>query len=454
MVLDKVLQRFVEQSPITVMARLTLQKALEPEWLDELFEEHRQGQYRRELLFSSVVEIMSLVAVGQRPSLHAAAQAMQESLPVSITALYDKVNRTEPALVRALVSVSAERLRPLRPPTPTVAGRRLRILDGNHLPASDKRLKPLRGFRGAALPGQSLVVYDPHEDQIVDLVPCEDAHAQERSLMGPILESAGRDQLWIADRNFCTRKILCGLHEAGSGFIVREHGANPNPAEVGPLRKVGSTDSGIVYEQAVSIEPDDGETLELRRIEIRLRKPTEDGDTVIRLLSNVPATELPACEVAALYRRRWRIESMFQRLESVLNSEITSLGHPRAALLAFGVAALAYNVLAVIGAIVTHQHQLDATKLELSMYFIAMEVKAHYAGMMIAIAPDIWEPFDAMTCSQLGKTLALIASHVNPRTLRKHPRAATPKAAKGTVALRVASRHVSTSRVLRSGRVD
>jgi hypothetical protein len=242
-------------------------------------------------------------------------------------------------------------------------------------------------------------VYDPHEEQIVDLLPCEDGHAQERFLMEPILESARSDHLWIADRNFCTRKILCGLHERGSGFIVREHGANPNPDEMEPLRKAGSADSGIVYErsadtgivyeQMVSIKRDEGEVLKLRRIEVRLKKPTEDGDTVIRLLSNLPATELPACEVAALYRRRWRIEAMFQRLESVLNSEIASLGHPRAALLAFGVAALAYNVLAVIAAAVNRQHQLDATKLDLSMYFIAMEIKAHYAGMMIAIAPDI-----------------------------------------------------------------
>jgi IS4 transposase len=42
-----------------------------------------------------------------------------------------------------------------------------------------------------------------------------------------------------------------------------------------------------------------------------------------------------------LYRRRWRIEGMFQRLESVLHSEIASLGHPRAALLGFAVSLLA-----------------------------------------------------------------------------------------------------------------
>ena len=38
MVMDAVVKRCVEQSPVTVMARLALQRALEPEWLDELFE--------------------------------------------------------------------------------------------------------------------------------------------------------------------------------------------------------------------------------------------------------------------------------------------------------------------------------------------------------------------------------------------------------------------------------
>jgi len=47
------------------------------------------------------VELMTLVSLGLRPSLHAAARTM-ETLPVSLAALYDKVNRTEPAILRAL----------------------------------------------------------------------------------------------------------------------------------------------------------------------------------------------------------------------------------------------------------------------------------------------------------------------------------------------------------------
>ncbi|MDY7229994.1 transposase [Hyalangium rubrum] len=66
-------------------------------------------------------------------------------------------------------------------------------------------------------------------------------------------------------------------------------------------------------------------------------------ETVIRLLTNAPAERLGAQQVARLYRHRWSIEGMFGRLESVLHSEVRTLGHPRAALLALGVAVMACN---------------------------------------------------------------------------------------------------------------
>jgi|GEM_PF-2163779 len=63
----------------------------------------------------------------------------------------------------------------------------------------------------------------------------------------------------------------------------------------------------------------------------------------LSLWSNLPAT-IDARQIADLYRRRWHIEGMFQRLESVLQSELRSLGHPRAALLGFAVAVLKRSV--------------------------------------------------------------------------------------------------------------
>ena|GEM_PF-2885977 len=49
------------------MARVPMQRALSPAWLDGLFEQHRQRQYTRERLFSTAVDLMALVALGLRP---------------------------------------------------------------------------------------------------------------------------------------------------------------------------------------------------------------------------------------------------------------------------------------------------------------------------------------------------------------------------------------------------
>ena len=84
------------------MARTALEHALSPDWIDAVFEAERQRQYSRELMFSTVVELMTLVSLGLRPSLHAAARQM-DNLPVSLASLYDKVNHTEPGILQALV---------------------------------------------------------------------------------------------------------------------------------------------------------------------------------------------------------------------------------------------------------------------------------------------------------------------------------------------------------------
>ncbi len=63
-----------------------------------VFETHRRRQYSREMLFSTLVELTTLVSLGLRPSLHAAARQMP-LLPVSLASLYDKVNHTEPGVL-------------------------------------------------------------------------------------------------------------------------------------------------------------------------------------------------------------------------------------------------------------------------------------------------------------------------------------------------------------------
>jgi hypothetical protein len=144
---------------------------------------------------------------------------------------------------------------------------------------------------------------------------------------------------------------------------------------------------------------------------------------------------------------------MFQRLESVLQSEIPTLGQPRAALLAFGVAILAYNVMALISRAITIRHQLDTSKIEISPYFLATEIKATYRGMIMAIDAPAWQRYDQFSARQLAQTLLRIAAHANPAALRSHPRGPKARAKRAYVSRGEAQRHIATARVLKDGKI-
>jgi len=437
------------------MARLVLDQALPADWIDEVFEQNRRRQYPRELLFSSVVELMTLVTLGLRPSLHAAARKMADRLPVSLAALYAKVKRTEPALLRALVRGSAQRLAPVAAGLevlPSLAGWQLRIIDGNHLPASDKRLSALRGLRGAALPGHTVVVYDPDSALVCDIVSCEDAYQSERVAAAELIEQAQPGQAWIGDRNFCTHTLLSGLEARGACFIVREHAAHPKLQACGPWSKAVSIQTGRVREQSIALAlstPEQVSSPTWRRIEIELEAATESGETTIALWSNLPA-QIEAATVAQLYRKRWRIEGMFGRLESVLHSEIKTLGHPRAALLGFAIAVLAYNVLSLLKAVTEQAHRATHPDLDVSTYHLTVEIASTYESMLVILpAEDLPRAGDGP--SRLVQRLLSLAGRLNPKQLATSKRGPKTRQARASyVSASIASSHVATGRVIKA----
>ncbi|MBF5046660.1 transposase [Simulacricoccus sp. 17bor-14] len=402
--------------------------------------------------------------MGLRPSLHAALQ--RAPVGVSVQAFYKKAAHSEPGVLRALVQGSHARLSPLRAevdalrpggaPARVCPGYRVRVVDSNDLPASDKRLKALRGFAGAALPGQSLVVYAPDEDLVLDVLPWADAHDQETGLLHLLLQTLQPDELWLADRAFSSRPILRAFAARGAHCLIREQSTRPVPQEQGPLRRVGAVETGEVYEQPVCI-PDasqPGGLLHLRRIEVRLHTPTEDGDTCLRLLTNVPARRKRATTLARLYRKRWTVEALFGRLEAALHSELRGLGQPKAALLAFCTALLSYNVLSVLMAAVRAAHADVVKQQPLSSFYVAAELREYYGGLKAAVLPEVWQPYAAQSPETLAATLVDMARRVNPAHLQKHPRPPKPKRKKRRVPHAQYLRQVATSRVLAAGTVD
>jgi IS4 transposase len=421
----------------------------------QLFDDVARKQFTHKLLFSTVVDLMSVVVCRIRPSIHAAFQARAETVGATIDAVYDKLDGTETAVSAALVQAVAARLAPIIDAmgggrAEWLPGYRARILDGNHLPGSDHRLKELRTIRAGALPGQALVVLDPRLMLATDVVLCEDGHAQERSLLDQVLALVAARDLWIADRNFCTTDFLFGVARRDGSFVIRQHASALHWEFVGKRRPCGRIETGKVYEQTIRATGDAGEVLFLRRITVLLDRPTRDGDTELHLLTNVPAKDARAKVIADLYRRRWTIETAFQELEAVLHSEINTLGYPKAALFAFCVALVAYDVLSTLKAALRSVHGEERVAEEVSGYYVADEIQMTHRGMMIAIPEDEWAVFHGLTAVELADVLVRLARSVSLPKLRKHPRG--PKKPKPKKQSGAKIKHVATAKILEARR--
>jgi len=448
---SKIFQRFMDKSPVPVMVQVLLERVLCPEKLNSIFEREAVEQYSRTLLFSTVFELMNLVVFKTFPSVNAAYKEEGEQVGVSITSFYNKLNGisidTSAALVRETAKEKVEIIDALAGARePLLPGYRVKMLDGNCIEATEHRLDVLRKTKAGALPGKSLVVYDPMLEMAVDVFPCEDGHAQERSLLWKILPTVEKLDVWVMDRNFCVRSFLLGIDDQDGYFICREHKGLKWEAS-GLEKEVGKTETGTLYEQWITIVDDKDKIRKYRRIRLKLKTETRDGEKEISILTNLAKTNVSAKLIAEIYRKRWCIETMFQELEAHLHSEVNTLGYPKAALFSFCVALVAYNVLAVVKAALRAQHGEEIIEEELSGYYLAGNIARTYDGMMIALPGDEWTVFHTMSILKLAEILLQLAANVNLSKFKKSGRG--PKKPPRERKKYSNHPHVSTARLLR-----
>ena len=454
--LGKVFARFMEKSPIAVMVRGTLERVLGADQLDAWFARTAQKQYTRTLLFSTVYALLSHVVFRIKPSVRAAYRDHEDEVGASLISVYNKLNGVETHTSAALVRYSATVLTPLIEQldgarAPWLPGYRVKIIDGNCLEASERRLHALREGQAGPLPGKSLVVYAPTQGLVRDVFLCEDGHAQERSLCGAVLQTVHAGDLWIADRNVCTREFLCSIDTCGAFFIVRQHEGLPCDIVSG-LRAVGRIETGHVAEQRVQVWDAQGDAHLFRRIRVKLDQATRDGASVLYMLTNLPLRKASTTRVARLYRKRWTLETAFQHLEAYFHSEMNTLGYPKAALFGFCLALVAYNMLAVVMAALRSVHGAETIDQELSLYYVANDIAQTYHGMMIAIPEDEWRVFNHMRPAEMVATLRELAQQVRLKAYRKSSRG--PKKPRPKRAGTTKSSHVSTAKILRNRQVN
>ena len=397
-----IFERFLQEAPISVIFRALLGRALDPNELNRLFERTAASQYTRELLFSS-----------DRRSDEPRRLRGQALGPRRLPGLFGREHRLANGRLREAQETGARRLSrprsrhgvtaPATGPSARchfagkpVPGYRVKVLDGDHLAATEHRILPTRTTRAASLPGQALVALDPATMLAIDAAPCEDAHAQERSLIGQVLPGVEGGDLWIADRNFCTTRFLFGVRARRGCFLVRQHQSTLRWEAITPWNDVGRVVTGFVQHQMIRVTEVDGDgVMELRRIRLPLDRPTLGKGTELSLLTNQPQEDADALLLAETYRRRRTLENVFQSLTEALNREVNTLAYPKAASFGFCVALVAYDALAVIRAALRSEHGRDEVEAKASNYHPVREVATTYSGMMVAIPPARLWPSDS-----------------------------------------------------------
>lgn len=442
----EILQVFAEKSPITVMVHGLLARILQAEKIDAVFETVREVQYTKKILFSSLLGIMLQVVCRVRSNVHIAY--LNSDIEASRIALYAKLQNLEPKTVRELLRYSAhdsaaiiKEMKGTNPPL--LSGYRTRFIAGNGLEATEQRLKVLRNTKAGALPGKSLVGFDQELGLAVEVIPCEDGPAQERSFWAPVLETVVANDLLVADRNFGVLSFWFGIAAKGGFFVIRQPRSTPFKPWSHPEFKC-HTATGKVFEETVLLWSE-GREMKVRRIWVNLNRPTRNGEPEIALFGNLPVATT-AGQITEIYQARWGIETAFQKLETYLNSEINTLGYPKAAWFGCGVALVAFNLYAVVRAAIRAAFPAKNINEEVSDYYIAEEISTTLGGMLLIVPETEWDLFTNGSLSPVGQALWYLASQLQLRKFktpkRRPKKPPLPKlACQGKL-------HVSTAKLL------
>lgn len=448
---------FLKRAPGALGVRAILQRLLPAERLDRLFNDAAESQYERSLLFSTLMAIMFDVTLKSAKSLRQSYLNHQDNVPVSLSAVYQKLNNFEPHIAAELVRYSAKRLRPIltmlngdKPPL--VPGLRTVIVDGNHFAGTQHRLVGTRHHQATPLPGFAIALYDPQCGMVFDLLPCEDGHAQERAYLGELAERVSPDELWIADRNFCTVDFMFAVQSKGAHFLIRHHGRLKKWDAKGERKHVGKTSTGEVYEQQISLVNADGQKMLLRRVTLELFTKTRDGDTEIHVLTNASKKQLPSVRACECYRERWGIEGMFLELTQSLQCEVDTLAYPKAAIFAFSLAITAYNAMALLRGGLGGVHGFEYVEEKLSWYLLCSETSSAWYGMEIAIDEEQWSRnIDPLTDRQFAALLRKICEHFN---FARYPKSRRGPKKKVTKKFDPKVNHVSTAKIIQQRKIN
>lgn len=447
----KAIERFASQAPAATMFVGLLSRVFSNESLDKIFRDHSQHQVESPILFSYLVEMLTPVVVGKTKSVNTSHREL--GLNVSRQAVYDKLKGVEAEVSSAMVRETSRQLMQICDlaridQDDPIPGYACFILDGKTYNATEHRLIETRKDSRCPLPGRCISVLDASHGLFVDVEVDPNANRCERRIVDRMMPRLSKGAVYIADRNFCDGNLIEQFVDAGSYFVIRLHGASPARREIlgGKSKETRKVTGERITERELEVElPKRGWT-KVRLITVHLTTKTRNGDRVIHIISNLPKS-VSGIAISKAYRRRWTIENSFGYISRCLNAEIRTLCYPAAAGLCFSLALLLYNVMRAISLFLSAfgKQPKAATKIELSLHYIASEISSCYAGLLIAADEKDWKPILSLSLTKFVAWLKQVASYARLSKYKKDPRGPKKKPPARTFN---GSRHIATQLIL------
>jgi hypothetical protein len=329
------------------------------EFLDGVFQRHRGRSYERDITFPLFVHLLADATVGHRGSANQAFEHAIEdgSLDATVQAMYGKLKRVPCNLSLGFFCETAARLRGVastvvaNPLPKSLAGFWTLGFDGKKLKYVTKRLKPTRGLKGNLFGGKLLVVQDLATQQAVAVEATADGEAADNPLVPgavarvrALLDS--RPHLWVGDRAFCDFKLLGDLAKDADQFVVRFNtSCGFHRDESCPVREGLDDENRPFHEEWGWLgKPNNPHRIRVRRISVTRDK----DDPLIFVTSLQDADVYPAKDLLTLYRSRWGIEVMFQRVVQTFDLRHLIGTTPQATIFQAMLCLLLYNITMMI----------------------------------------------------------------------------------------------------------
>jgi DDE family transposase len=369
----------------TVLSKLPLADAawrilhftLDDAWLLDLWDRERGRCYEDVLKFSTLARLIAEALTQHGGSGRQAFERGRESdtLPVAISAAFDKLGNLPLPLSEKLLEEGARRLGKILPeksvvdPFPLPAcweGHDVFGADGKAIKHVKRLLKPLRGLQAGILGARSSVAQNLRTGMAVGLIGDLDGEAGEAALTERLLSTmaaaaGGKPWVVVLDRLYCNLSFPRLILAAGGHFLVRYCSNTHFVAdEARPVQESrDARGQRIVQEWGRLGKSAGSHALYVRRITLYLA----DGKTISVITDLLDEAAYPAEDLLATYKMRWGIERVFHQITDVFSLKNLIGTSPRAVLFQLSLCLLIYNTLQVVRTHLAAEQECEAEKI-------------------------------------------------------------------------------------------